>query len=190
MKLDPNAGNADVIKQRIYACKQQLAADVLPLPSTPAGQQQLEKLVNEDIPQNSRDIGVARSYGDLRENFEYKSAKEQQSILLKRREEFEQGLQDIKGTDFSGFRTDVAGMGTKVLLKYPDGRTQQYFILGVWDQDTELGIISCGSRMGQVLTGHRAGDELMVPGEQEDVACKLVDVGGLPEHIQAWVKGS
>ena len=40
LKLNPNADNADVIKQRIYRCKQQLAADVLPLPSAPAAQQQ------------------------------------------------------------------------------------------------------------------------------------------------------
>jgi LysM repeat protein len=48
LKLSPNADNADVIKQRIYRCKQQLAADVLPLPSAPAAQQQLEKLSEQN----------------------------------------------------------------------------------------------------------------------------------------------
>jgi LysM repeat protein len=48
LKLNPNADNADVIKQRIYRCKQQLAADVLPLPSAPAAQQQLEKLSEQN----------------------------------------------------------------------------------------------------------------------------------------------
>ena len=48
LKYDPNASNADVIKQRIYTCKQQLAADVLPLPSSPAAQQQLEKLAEQN----------------------------------------------------------------------------------------------------------------------------------------------
>jgi tetratricopeptide (TPR) repeat protein len=48
LKLDPNADNADVIKQRIYRCKQQLAADVMPLPSTPAMAQQLEKLTEQN----------------------------------------------------------------------------------------------------------------------------------------------
>jgi LysM repeat protein len=48
LKLDPNAENADVIKKRIYSCKQQLAADVLPLPSTPAEQQQLQQLADEN----------------------------------------------------------------------------------------------------------------------------------------------
>jgi tetratricopeptide (TPR) repeat protein len=48
LKLNPNAGNADVIKQRIYRCKQELAADVLPQPGASAMQQQLEKLAAEN----------------------------------------------------------------------------------------------------------------------------------------------
>jgi tetratricopeptide (TPR) repeat protein len=48
LKLDPGADNADVIKQRIYRCKQQLAADVLPLPSAPVAQAQLEKLAEQN----------------------------------------------------------------------------------------------------------------------------------------------
>jgi len=53
LKLDPNAGNADVIRQHIDACKRQLATDVLGLPSSSAAQQQLEKLVeqNRDLQQ-------------------------------------------------------------------------------------------------------------------------------------------
>lgn len=48
LKYDPKADNADVIEQRIYRCKQQLAADVLPLPSAPAAQEQLEKLAEQN----------------------------------------------------------------------------------------------------------------------------------------------
>ena len=48
LKLRPNADNADVIKPRIFRCKQQLAADVLPLPSAPAAQEQLEKLIGQN----------------------------------------------------------------------------------------------------------------------------------------------
>jgi len=48
LKFDPKADNAEVITQRIYTCKLQLAADVLSLPSTPAAQQQLEKLAAQN----------------------------------------------------------------------------------------------------------------------------------------------
>jgi LysM repeat protein len=61
LKLNPNADNADVIKQRIYRCKQQLAADVLPLPSAPAAQQQLERL-SEQNRQLQDEVGKWRAY--------------------------------------------------------------------------------------------------------------------------------
>ncbi len=48
LRLNPKANNAEVIRQRIYSCKQQLAADVLPLPSAPAAQKQLEELVEKN----------------------------------------------------------------------------------------------------------------------------------------------
>jgi LysM domain/Tetratricopeptide repeat len=48
LKLSPNAGNTEVIKQRIESCKQQLAADVLPLPSTPAAQKQINQLIEQN----------------------------------------------------------------------------------------------------------------------------------------------
>ena len=48
LKFDPTAENADLIRQHITACKQQLAADVLPLPSAPEAQEQLEKLVEQN----------------------------------------------------------------------------------------------------------------------------------------------
>jgi LysM repeat protein len=61
LKLNPGADNADVIKQRIYRCKQQLAADVLPLPSAPAAQQQLEKLAEQNR-QLQDEVGKWRAY--------------------------------------------------------------------------------------------------------------------------------
>jgi tetratricopeptide (TPR) repeat protein len=48
LKLCPGADNAEVIKQRIYSCKQQLAADVMPLSSAPAMQKQLDQLAEQN----------------------------------------------------------------------------------------------------------------------------------------------
>ena len=48
LKYDPKTEKAEIIAQHISSCKQQLAADVLQLPSAPAAQQQLEKLTEEN----------------------------------------------------------------------------------------------------------------------------------------------
>jgi tetratricopeptide (TPR) repeat protein len=48
LKFDPKAGNPDIITQHINSCKQQLATDVLQLPSAPAAQKELERLAEEN----------------------------------------------------------------------------------------------------------------------------------------------
>ncbi len=153
-------------------------------------QKLLEKIVNEDIPKNSRDIGVARSYGDLRENFEYKTAKEQQGILMHRSAELELDLKMVHGTDFANCATDVAGMGTTVVLQMENGQKNTFSILGEWDQDTEKGIISCSSKLGKVLAGRRSGDELEIPGDKGSEKCRVVEVGALSADVLAWAKGN
>lgn len=153
-------------------------------------QQQLEKLITVDIPQNSREIAIARSYGDLSENHEYKAAKEMQGILLKRRGELEVMLHDVRPTDFRDAPTDRAGIGTTVTLRYDDGRVERYHILGEWDQDLQLGIVSSASALAKALEGARPGDRVRIPSEQGERACLLENVEPLPAEIREWAAGS
>jgi LysM repeat protein len=48
LRFDPKASNADIVNQHINTCKQQLATDVLQLPSSPAAQQQLQQLADKN----------------------------------------------------------------------------------------------------------------------------------------------
>src|SRR5689334_17093661 len=72
------------------------------------------ELVHKKIPANSKEIALARSYGDLRENHEYKAAKEMQKQLMKQKDIMESELVRARGTDFSTARTDIVSIGTKV----------------------------------------------------------------------------
>jgi transcription elongation GreA/GreB family factor len=58
------------------------------------------ELVQKSIPANSKEIAIARSYGDLRENHEYKAAKEMQKILMRRKSELEFQLVRARGVRF------------------------------------------------------------------------------------------
>lgn len=149
--------------------------------------EQLERIINVEIPKNSKDIGVARSYGDLRENFEYKSARETQALLMRRKAELEQMLSEVGGTDFAGSAHDSAGPGTGVDLRMPDGTAKTYYILGEWDSDEKLGIISCRSRLAEAIVGRRAGEQVEIPGESAPVRCTVVAVRPLPAEIKAWI---
>ena len=118
------------------------------------------ELVHKKMPANREEIAIARSYGDLRENHEYKAAKEMQKILMRRKAELEVMLVRARGTDFANPRTDVVSMGTKVRvrdLEQPHDET--FTILGAWDYDFERGIISYQSPMAQALLNRKPGDE-------------------------------
>ncbi|MCK5849958.1 MAG: GreA/GreB family elongation factor [Kiritimatiellae bacterium] len=156
-------------------------------------QEQYRKLINVEIPQNSKDIAVARSYGDLRENFEYQAAKDQQRLLTRRKDDMEIDLDEVHGTDFVGFSCDVVGMGTIVAFLRPDGRTEQYCILGEWDRDEKLRIVSSGSKIAQLLEGHSEGNEVMLPAGQSggdvDESCSIVSIDGLSDDVKKWIEG-
>lgn len=151
-------------------------------------QEQLRKLVEEEIPANSREIGVARSYGDLRENAEYQAAKDHQGILHKRRAELETDLRRVRGSDFSDCSSDVVGPGTVVDILRPDGAVQKICVLGEWDRDEALGIISSQSRLAKLLEGHAKGDELMLPSDVGEEPCAIGDVAGLGDDIRDWIR--
>lgn len=120
-----------------------------------------DELVQKKIPANSRDIAIARSYGDLSENHEYKAAKETHRVLLRRKSELENELTRARGTDFANPSTDVAGIGTEVSVVGIDHQhSESFHLLGAWDFDAEKHIISYLSPVGQVLLNRKAGDEI------------------------------
>lgn len=118
-------------------------------------------LVQKKIPENSKEIAVARSYGDLRENHEYKAAKEMQKILMRRKEELESELTRARGTDFANPRTDQVSVGTVVHATEVESNKQEKFtILGAWDSDPEKGIISYLSPVAQAILNKAAGEQV------------------------------
>jgi transcription elongation GreA/GreB family factor len=120
-----------------------------------------QELVQKKIPANSKEIAIARSYGDLSENHEYKAAKEMQKILMRRKEELEGQFMRARGTDFSGVGADVVGIGTVVQATNLSGNVSETFtILGAWDSEPDKGIISYLSPVAQSLLNHKVGDEV------------------------------
>lgn len=127
-------------------------------------QAELEEIVLKKIPENSKEIGVARSYGDLRENHEFKSAKEMQTILMRRKAELESMLVTAQGTDFKNVDTSEVNIGTVVsLVDEADGSKLQYTILGAWDSAPEKGIISYMTAVASVLMKRKKGDSVSLP---------------------------
>ena len=151
--------------------------------------ERLEKLINVEIPENSREIAVARSYGDLSENFEYKAAKDMQAVLLARRADLESRIAKVRPTDFSEAPQGVAGVGSSIRIAWPDGREETYHILGEWDQVPEMHIISSNTRIAKNVAGKKVGDLFPMPSEDgSDVDCILKAIDPLPPEILDWAK--
>lgn len=188
IKISPDLH--EVVLKKTAAPKEDKKPRITSTRSYQARKDQFEDIIRKQIPENSKEIELARSYGDLRENAEFKYAKEKQRLLGLQAEELQNALDTVKPTDFVGFPFDVAGIATGVELEYADGSRETYFILGEWDQDESLHIISCQAGMAKALDGAKAGDKIQVPtssGISAEVT--VAAVTPLPEHIKAWIKG-
>ena len=119
-----------------------------------------EDLVNKRIPGNIKEIAEARAHGDLRENFEYKAAKQMQAVLNRRKVEVEKELSIAQGSDLTGADTASVNIGTIVRLERDGGASQEYTVLGAWDSDPDKNIVSYLSEIGQALIGQKQGDQV------------------------------
>jgi transcription elongation GreA/GreB family factor len=150
-------------------------------------QMQYKKLIEVDMPKNSKDIATARSYGDLRENFEYQAAKDYQRQLLQRQAEIQFELEIIRGTDFAGVTTAEVAPGTTVEMLLEKGTLQSYTILGEWDRDEDLNIISNKSAMAISLIGKKVGDVTMIPIPGGTTKAEIKSIKPLSAEIRTWI---
>lgn len=132
-----------------------------------------EHLIYKEIPQNLKDINVAKEQGDLRENFGFKAAKEQQRVLERRKIESERDLGNARGTNFENPDTAQVSIGTVVTLVQESGEREVYSLLGAWDSAPDLGIVSYKAGVGQILMGRKPGDSVELPGDKGPRAFRI-----------------
>lgn len=130
--------------------------------SLEARRAELQELVSVRIPQNREDVKIARSYGDLRENFEYKSAKDMEKYLNSRRRDLEKDVARARGTDFKGVDCDTVNIGTVITLSNDAGASYSLSVLGAWDSDPEKRWVSYLSEAGAGLLGKKVGDKVQL----------------------------
>ena len=155
---------------------------VVSWPSLERRRIEYEDLVKTQIPANSKEIAIARSYGDLRENHEYKAAKEMQKILMRRKSEIETELGRARGTDFANVKTDTVGIGTTVTVSDSSGQRETYTLLGAWDGDPDKGILSYLTPLAQALMGNAPGAtvDFELEGSKKRLRIETITVKPLP----------
>ncbi len=186
LKLDPSLAE----RKRVVTQQSQATVRLTSWRSLADRQLQYKKLIEVELPKNSRDIAVARSYGDLRENFEYQAAKDFQRQLLQRQSEMQLELKLVKGSDFAGIPCTKVAPGTTVVLRMADGSSRSYTILGEWDRDEGLNIISNKTRLALCLEGKAAGDSARIPSTSGEEEVLVETILPLSDAIAEWIRST
>jgi len=122
---------------------------------------EFEELVQKKIPANSKEIEIAREYGDLRENAEFKAAKEHQKVLMTMQAEMEADIDRARGINYAEVDTSVANVGTQVAFTNLETQEREdVALLGAWDGDPDNNLISYLTPMGQAIFGSTVGQEV------------------------------
>lgn len=150
-------------------------------PMTLEGKQKLEAEL-EDYkmkrrPEVIKRIKIARSYGDLSENSEYESAKDEQAMVEGKIAQIENMLQYAVIIDNEDVAKDEVSMGREVTIKeLPDEDPETYSIVGESESDPINGKISNESPMAKGLLGHKIGEEVTIDIPNGTMKVKILDV--------------
>lgn len=150
-------------------------------PMTLEGKQKLEAEL-EDYkmkrrPEVIKRIKIARSYGDLSENSEYESAKDEQAMVEGKIAQIENMLQYAVIIDNEDVAKDEVSMGREVTIKeLPDEEPETYSIVGESESDPINGKISNESPMAKGLLGHKIGEEVSIDIPNGTMKVKILDV--------------
>ena len=142
------ASKAEAQDMRIYVSEWSLAAR----------REELEDIVKNQLPASKIAIEAARELGDLRENSEYKMAREHDELLCARRAQLERDISSANVFDFSTTPKDKVGIGSIVSLKSDKGEALTCSIMGAWDSNTEKNVFSYQTPLAQAILEHKVGE--------------------------------
>lgn len=121
----------------------------------------LQQIMEVEVPANQKEIAYALSLGDLRENAEYKAAKEKQDELNSKVAKLKNEIERAQIFDKSTVNASKVSFGTVVhLANETESKDETYTILGPWESDPSSNVISYLSPLGKKLLNHKAGDRL------------------------------
>jgi transcription elongation factor GreA len=126
-------------------------------------QAELDKLESELRVHLPKEIKRALEFGDLRENSEYQTALQRQTMVKARIRELRQRMSEVASIDLSRISHDKAGYGSTVVL-YDAEREEEvtYRLVTPEESDPPAGLISTVSPIGRSLMGKEEGDEVVV----------------------------
>lgn len=151
------------------------------IPMTTAGFKALEEELRhrqqEERPRIIQAISEARAHGDLSENAEYHSAKEQQSLNEGRIADLEDKISRAEVIDVSKLSGSTIKFGATVKLIDDDTEEEKtYQIVGDSEADVKDGKVSISSPIARALIGKKTGDSIEVNTPGGGKSYEIIDV--------------
>ena len=144
-------------------------------PMTLEGKEKLEQELEELKTIKRKEI--VRSFGDLSENSEYESAKDEQAFVEGRITTLENMIRFAEIIDNDGVDQDEVSIGKTVTFQeLPDGEEEEYTIVGSAEADPFSGKISNDSPIAQALIGKQLGDQVIIATPGGDMTVKITKV--------------
>ena len=150
-------------------------------PMTQAGKdkliQELEHLKSVKRKEVVERIKIARSFGDLSENSEYDSAKEEQAFVEGRITTLENMIRNAKIIEEGDTASDSVTLGRSVtFVELPDGDEETYTIVGSAEADPFEGKISNDSPIARSLIGKKVGDQVTVQTPGGEMSVRIISI--------------
>ncbi|MES2199493.1 MAG: GreA/GreB family elongation factor [Chlamydiota bacterium] len=128
-------------------------------------QQRIQHIATVETVENAKEIEVARSHGDLRENAEFKASLEKRDRLQGELKNLSDQLGQARIITAQDIAADKVGIGSVVSCKSAKNQEVQYTLLGPWDADPEKNILAFQSKLAQTMKGCSVGDAFQFQGE-------------------------
>lgn len=132
---------------------------------------ELDRELKTQLP---KEIQRARELGDLRENAEYKAAKDRQDYLQARIANLRKRVAELSLVNLDKLPHGRAGLGSTVHLRDVSGETLVYQLVMPDDADVERGWISTASPIGRAMINKEEGDEIVVRAPNGDRVYEIV----------------
>jgi transcription elongation factor GreA len=139
--------------------------------------QELQDLVKKKLPKIIERVANAREQGDLSENADYHSARDEQDILHARVAEIEEIISKAKVVSSVKKSGSTISMGSIVTLSQT-GKTKKMTItiVGEFEADPDTGKVSSVSPMGKAVMGKKKGDSVTVKAPAGEVGYEIIEI--------------
>lgn len=138
---------------------------------------ELKNLKEVERPYIVKEIDIARSHGDLKENAEYHAAREKQAFIEARIAELGEILANVQLINPASYQHNVVSFGSTITMQnLDDDKKVQYTIVGSYESNPEKGYISFHSPIAKSILGKSVGDEVSVKLPKGESEFEILDI--------------